>query len=78
MFWKGVTFKNLDTLEERSATGMDTERGVYVVSVDVLGSNQVRDFIASNDVILSVNGKPVNNLDDMEEALKHVDTSKKA
>ena len=49
MFWKGVTFKNLDTLEERSATGMDTERGVYVVSVDVLGSNQVRDFIASND-----------------------------
>ena len=24
------------------------------------------------------NGKPVNNLDDMEEALKHVDTSKKA
>lgn len=44
MFWKGVTFKNLDTLEERSATGMDTERGVYVVSVDVLGSNQVRDF----------------------------------
>ena len=69
MFWKGVTFKNLDTLEERSATGMDTERGVYVVSVDVLGSNHV---------ILSVNGKPVNNLDDMEEALKHVDTSKKA
>ena len=44
MLWKGVTFKNLDTLEERSATGMDTERGVYVVSVDALGS-PVRDFI---------------------------------
>ena len=76
MLWKGVTFKNLDTLEERSATGMDTERGVYVVSVDALGS-PVRDFIAPNDAILSVNGKLVNNLTDMKEALKHADTRKK-
>ena len=76
MLWKGVTFKNLDTLEERSATGIDTERGVYVVSVDALGS-PVRDFIAPNDAILSVNGKLVNNLADMKETLKHADTRKK-
>ena len=75
MLWKGVTFKSLDTLEERSATGMDMERGVYVVSVDALGS-PVRDFIAPNDAVLSVNGKPVNYLDDMKEALKNVNTRK--
>lgn len=76
MVWKGVTFKNLDTLEERSATGMDTERGVYVVSVDALGS-PVRDFIAPNDAILSIDGQPINNLDDMKKALKRIDTRKK-
>lgn len=75
MLWKGVTFKSLDTLEERSATGMDMERGVYVVSVDALGS-PVRDFIAPNDVILSINGKSVNNLCDMKEALRYIDTLK--
>lgn len=75
MLWKGVTFKNLDTLEERSATGMDTERGVYVVSVDALGS-PVRDFIAPNDVVLGINRKSVNKLSDMKEALKRADTQK--
>lgn len=75
MLWKGVTFKSLDTLEERSATGMDMERGVYVVSVDALGS-PVRDFIAPNDAVLSVNGKPVNHLGDMKEVLKNVNTRK--
>ena len=76
MLWKGVTLKNLNTLEERSATGMDTERGVYVISVDALGS-PVRDFIAPNDVILCINGKSVNNLCDMKEALKYIDTLKR-
>ena len=75
MLWKGVTFKSLNTLEERSATGMDMERGVYVVSVDALGS-PVRDFIAPNDAVLSVNGKPVNHLGDMKEVLKNVNTRK--
>ncbi len=75
MLWKGVTFKNLDTLEERSATGMDTERGVYVVPVDALGS-PVRDFIAPNDVVLGINRKSVNKLSDMKEALKRADTQK--
>ena len=76
MLWKGVTLKNLNTLEERSATGMDTERGVYVISVDALDS-PVRDFIAPNDVILSINGKSVNNLCDMKEALRYIDTLKR-
>lgn len=71
MTWKGITLKSLNTLGERSATGMDVERGVYVISVDALGS-PVRDFIAPNDVILGIKGIPVNNLEDLREALKHI------
>ena len=75
MTWKGMTLKNLETLEERSATGMDMERGVYVISIDALGS-PVRDFIAPNDVILKVNGIPVDNLKDMEAVLGHMNKRK--
>lgn len=77
MTWKGITLKSLNTLGERSATGMDVERGVYVISVDALGS-PVRDFIAPNDVILGIKGIPVNNLEDLREALKHIVAKEKA
>lgn len=62
--WVGIWVKNLETLGERSATGMDTERGVYVVSLEALDS-PLRDSIKPNDVILQMAGKPVNNLDDL-------------
>lgn len=74
--WKGALLKNLNTLEERSATGMDAERGVYVISVDALDS-PLRDFLAPNDVILGIDGKPVGNLDDFEKAVKSCDSVKK-
>lgn len=35
--WLGLSIKNLETLGERSATGMDAERGVYVVTTDANG-----------------------------------------
>lgn len=69
--WKGIRLKSLETLEERSATGMDSERGVYVISVDALGS-PLRDFFAPNDVILQMDGTPINRLEDMEVALKQL------
>lgn len=69
--WNGINIKNLQSLGERSATGMDAERGVYVVSVDALGSS-LRDYIRSNDVILKIGNKTVNNLKDMKEALEVV------
>ena len=65
--WQGLQIKNLDTLGERSATGMDTERGVYVISVNALGS-VLRDYIRPNDVILELGGKTVNNLADLQKA----------
>jgi hypothetical protein len=65
--WESIQLKNLETLGERSATGMDTERGVYVVAVAAHG-NELRDYLKSNDVILNFNGKTVNNLQDLHRA----------
>jgi S1-C subfamily serine protease len=70
-----VKIKNLETLGERSATGMDTERGVYVVSVSAYGS-ELRDYLKSNDVILGFAGKPVNSLDDLFKAIADADLNK--
>ena len=60
--WLGVRLKSLDTLGERSATGMDSERGVYVISLDGLNS-PLRDFLSPGDVILEYDGSPVRDLD---------------
>lgn len=70
--WKGLRIKNLETLGERSATGMDSERGVYVVSVDAL-SGSLRDYIRPNDVILGLAGKVVENLSDLKQIVKDTD-----
>lgn len=73
--WSGLSLKSLETLGERSATGMDSERGVYVVSVRVMG-NPLRDYIYANDVILGFNGQEVNNLNDLKLAIRQADTGK--
>jgi len=66
----GTKVKNLITLGERSATGMDSTRGVLVV--EVAAGSLASKFLQSNDVILSFNRKPVNNLHDLLEANKSV------
>lgn len=62
----GAKVKNLTTLGERSATGMDTIRGVLVV--DVPAASAASLFLQPNDVILMFNQKPVNKLRDLREA----------
>lgn len=54
--------KNLTSLGERSATGMDTTRGVLIVSA---GNSR---YFKTNDVIISFNNKTVNNLKDLIDA----------
>jgi hypothetical protein len=73
--WDGIRIKNLESLGERSATGMDSERGVYVVSVAAYGT-YLRDYLQSNDVILGLGGKIVNNLKDLYKALADADWKK--
>jgi hypothetical protein len=62
----GAKVKTLNRLGERSATGMDDTKGVLVLDV-TNGSTAVK-FLQRNDVILSLNGRQVNNLRDLLEA----------
>ena len=73
--WQGWRIKNLDTSGERSATGMDSERGVYVVTIVDQYSN-LKDFLQANDVILKFNGVIINNLTDLQNATSHADLAK--
>lgn len=73
--WQGVTIKNLNTLGERSATGMDSERGVYVVNVNPLESLHTQ--LKANDVILSINNYSIDNLEDFFKALRKCADNKK-
>lgn len=75
MLWQGLRIKSLQTLGERSATGMDSERGVYVISV-VDHYSALKDFIRANDVILEFAGTPINNIDDFKGALERADAGK--
>lgn len=72
MEWQGFRIKNLDTLGERSATGMDSEYGVYVVSL-INSDDSLHDYLKANDTILGVGGIPVSNLDEFKKALRKVD-----
>jgi hypothetical protein len=62
----GAKLKNLNTLGEQSATGMDSTRGVFVI--DVTAGSSASEFLQNNDVILSFKNKPTNNLRDLLEA----------
>lgn len=73
--WQGWQIKNLESQDERSATGMDAERGVYVVSM-VQPDGKTKDFLHANDVILKFNEKDINNMDDLQNATKKADLTK--
>ncbi len=73
--WLGWNIKNLETLGERSATGMDSERGVYVLSI-ADSCNKFKEILRVNDAILKFDGKIVNNLVDFQNAFKQADLSK--
>ncbi|MFB6457354.1 right-handed parallel beta-helix repeat-containing protein [Chitinophaga sp. Hz27] len=65
--WKKGIFKNIETLGERSATGMADNNGVLVVKIPfpALG-------LQENDVILEINHQPTNNLKELQLALDKV------
>lgn len=63
--WRGITLKDVSTEGERSATGLDKIRGVLVLKVGPAAKNDLQ----TNDVILNLNGKPVNSWKDMQNAI---------
>jgi hypothetical protein len=73
--WQGWYVKNLETLGERSATGMDSERGVYIVSM-ANPEGGLKHLFQKNDVIIAFNGKIINNLYDLRIATNQADLTK--
>ncbi len=57
--WRGATLKKLTGLGEQSATGMDSQRGVLIVSAPS-GSEAYALGLRRGDVILSCAGQPTN------------------
>ncbi|UUF12480.1 MULTISPECIES: right-handed parallel beta-helix repeat-containing protein [Flavobacterium] len=69
----GAKVKNLNTLGESSATGMDDTRGVLVL--EVAKTSEAAKFLQVNDVILTFNKIQVNSLSDLLEAYNsHIDS----
>lgn len=70
--WQGLQIKDLNTPGEKSATGMDSERGVYVFkSADEKGP--LTGYLFTNDVILGINEIPTNNLNELWNAMGRTD-----
>lgn len=66
----GAKVKNLTTLGEQSATGMDAIRGVLVL--EVVAGSVTSGFLQPNDVILFYNSLKINNLADLFTAQKSI------
>lgn len=66
LIWNGYRLKDLSTEGERSATGMDSVRGVYVIGIEEAESQRrsLPYFLQVNDVILKVGDFDINNLSD--------------
>lgn len=70
--WQGLQIKDLNTMGERSATGMDAERGVYIYRSSH-NKGTLSKYLYTNDVILGINGFTIKNLFELRNALKQTD-----
>jgi hypothetical protein len=62
--WRGARVKNIETLGERSASGLSRVAGVLILSV-AEGTDAHRSGLQNGDVILQANGKEVLVLQDL-------------
>lgn len=65
--WNGLLLKGITTESERSATGMDSVRGVYVMGIAEDGS--CNNTFKVNDVILRIGETDINTLSDFVKAV---------
>ncbi|AOM78521.1 PDZ domain-containing protein [Pedobacter steynii] len=72
----GAKVKNLNTLGERSATGMSTETGVLVLEVPK--KSILYGKLQANDVVLKFNDAPVKNMKDLMTIQMGLQLSQKA
>ncbi|MBO9730004.1 MAG: PDZ domain-containing protein [Chitinophaga sp.] len=63
--WQGALMKNIETLGERSATGLPDNKGAFVVAVPESGHKYP---IKAGDVILQLGDKKINTKEDLTKA----------
>ena len=61
--WRGSKIKKLKGMPEMSATGMTSEEGILILQIEP-ASPLAKYGIKVNDVILKINGKDTNSLQD--------------
>src|SRR5699024_6584338 len=64
--WLGAKIKNVETLGEQSAAGLDRMAGVLILQVDP-NSSASKAGLQEGDVIIEINGISINNLQDLFE-----------
>ncbi|RAJ82082.1 parallel beta helix pectate lyase-like protein [Chitinophaga dinghuensis] len=70
--WKNGTFKNIETLGERSATGMPDNEGVLVVKAP-----QPAFGLKDGDVILQVGNKKITQLNELKAVVDQINSNSK-
>jgi hypothetical protein len=69
--WLGASIKNIETLGEQSASGLPDKSGVLIIAVSK-GSLAEKSGLEAGDVIRSINGKSVENVAEMLNAIQTV------
>lgn len=69
--WLGASIKNIETLGEQSASGLPDKSGVLVTAVSK-ASLAEKSGLEAGDVIRSINGKAVENVAEMLNAIQTV------
>jgi len=67
--WKGGQFKSVETLGEQSAAGLPSIAGVLVLQLDE-NSTLYKSGLRVNDVILDYKGEKIDELTDLQQAIK--------
>lgn len=66
--WMGASLKNITTEGERSAAGLDSPRGLFVIGMEA-GSPLAQAGLRINDVVLGCNGRRTDRWADLKKEL---------
>ena len=69
--WLGATFKNIETLGERSAAGLHDNNGAVLEDMP-LHSLAEQNNLKKGDVIIKIDSKPVNSISDLMQVYQSI------
>ncbi len=69
--WLGAKCKNIETLGERSAAGLSSEKGVLLLTVPV-GTIAYKNGLQKGDVIIAIDKSNINDMADLMQAFQNL------